>query len=378
MKKDKDKVNKKLQKVLVVMILSIFCLWIACIECCAEDGKTENKVEENVDGILKDFEKNLPEEYSGSVDIKEVSESVGIKRILENVLISIKENGGEISRFLLTLLGVGLIGTLASLIGNEMGATSSRAVAVVTSAMLFERLLFLIRGAVESLNEIGNFFGAVIPITLAVNSLGVSPTTATAQALGMGITLSAYSYISQSLILPIVSAIFVTSAASSIDPIFGRISSGVKSVFMWIIGIFTALVGATFSLQSVISKNADSAVIRSAKYAISGTIPIVGSAVSGALGLISGGASYARGVVGGGAVAVIITLVLSPLVTLLLYRLSLKAGIFFFSVSSIDSGAGVLTSFLGAFDALIATYALTSIVYIVELVAFLKGGVSLG
>ena len=142
------------------------------------------------------------------------------------------------------------------------------------------------------------------------------------------------------------------------------------------VGIFTALVGATFSLQSAISAGADSAVIRSARYAISSAVPIVGNAVSSALGVVAGGVSYARGLVGGGAIAALFVLALTPLITLILYRLCLRLGIFFCSVCSLGGCESVLNSFLCAFDALVAVYALTVTVYAVELVAFLKGGAS--
>lgn len=374
MTKGRIKVKLHLQKLVYAAFLLLFMMPLVYIECRANESDYADEINNGVDDAIGDFQEILPDEYKDMSNIEKVTESIGIKRILEYVLNEINGKSGEISAFLLMILGVVMIGALASMSTTDMGAVSSRAIGVVASAMLFERLLLVVLGAIDSLGEVGDFFGAVIPVSLAVNTLGVSPTTATTQAIGMGLTLGIYSYAANNLILPVVVAVFVTSAASSIDPLFSRISKGVKDIFLWGIGIFTALVGATFSLQSVISSSADSAAIRSARYAITGTIPIVGNVVSGALGLVAGGVSYARGIIGGGAIAVIIMLVLSPLVTLLLYRICIKVGVFFSSVCSLDGCSSVLSSFLGAFDTLIATYTLTSIVYIVELVAFLKGG----
>lgn len=365
-----------LRKTAYVVILLSLILSLVHTVCGADEFDYTDQVDSCVEDVIDDYGEILPEEYK-DIDIEKAIDTVSIRRIIEGVLNEINGKSGEISSFLLMLLGMVMMGALASLSTTEMGIVSSRAIGVVASAMLFERLLSVVLGAVSSLHEVGDFFGAIIPVTLAVNTLGISPTTATTQAVGMGLTLGIYGYIANNLILPIVVAIFVTSAASSIDPVFSRISKGVKEIFLWGTGILTALIGATFSLQSVISISADSAAIRSAKYAITGTIPIVGNVVSGALGLVAGGVSYARGLIGGGAIAVIVMLVLSPLVTLLLYRICIKFGVFFSSVCSLDGCASVLSSFLGAFDALIAIYALTSVVYILELVAFLKGGVAL-
>ena len=376
MKTCKTKTSRRILKALAIIFSAIVFTFLPGVKCKAAEEDTYTATEENIDGILKDFENALPDGIENIDDINEAAEAVGLKRILNGILNTVKGKSGELSDFLLLLMGIGIFSTLASLSNTELGRLASRAVGIVSSALLFERLLSLVTGAVRSLEEIGGFFEAVIPISLAVNSLGTSPTTATTQAVGMGLTLGIYSYFVKNIVLPVVCAIFVASAASAVDPMFSGIAKGVKGIFLWILGILTALVGATFTLQSVIAASADTAMIRSARYAISGTIPIVGNAVSGALGVIAGGISYARGMIGGGAIAVIVALMISPLLTLLLYRVCIKAGVLFSSFCSLDGCSGVMMSFLGAFDALIATYALTSVIYIVELVAFMKGGAS--
>ena len=372
----RGKVGKRWHSALILTVIITVLLLGSCINANAEETQKDLDVYGEIDKIVEDFKHILPEGYGDKANVGNAAESLGIKHILESIVAEMSGRGGEAITLLLTLIGVALIGSLASLHATDMGAFSSRAVGCVCAALLFDRLTFLISGAVESLNEIGDFFSAVIPVCLAVNSLGTSPTTATTQAIGMGVTLGIYSHLSSSVILPLVCAVYVSSAASSVDAIFGRIARGVRGIFLWVMGIFTALVGATFSLQSVISSSADSAVIRGARYALSGTVPIVGGAVSGALGVLTSGVAYARGIVGGGAIAVMLSLVISPLVTLLLYRACLKAGILFSSVISSDGSGAVLSSFLSALDVLIAAYTLTVTVYTVELVAFLKGGVA--
>ena len=372
--KKTGKVKKKLHMILILALLFACFSSVACVECYAQES-TNELINTDIENIIGGFKSILPEDSGVQGNVPDITKTVGIKHILSEIIKVIKGQGDELSAFLLSLLGVCLMSALASQVEGELSAFASRFLLVVFSVMLFDRLIFLVTGAVASLKEINSFFGAVIPVTVAVNSIGVSPSTASIQALGMGVTLGAYSFVSSELITSIVSVIFVCAAASAIDPVFERISLGVKNIFISLTGILTVLMGATFSLQSVISASADSALIRSAKYAVSNTIPIVGSAVSGALSIALGGVSYARGIVGGGAIAVVVMLMLSPLVTILAYRLCLKAGAFFSSVCSIDASRGVFTAFLGAIDALVAVYSLTCFIYIAELVAFLKGGV---
>ena len=369
------KVNDRLHKTVLTVVFTIMIVSLTVVDSAALDSENAQKIRGDTEGIIDKFEEILPEEYKSYTDVNKSSEAVGIKQILKSIISTASRDRSEYVALILSLIGVALLSSLASLHDSDVGSASSRAVGVACSALLFDRLLFLVKGSIEALGELSDFFSSVIPVCLAINTLGTSPTTATTQAVGMGITLAIYSYLSESLLLPLVSAAFVTAAVSSVDGSLAGISKGIRGAFLWTTGIFSALVGATFSLQSVISSGADNAVIRSAKYAIGGTVPIVGGTVSSALGLLIGGAGYARSIVGGGAIAAVLSLIISPLVSIVMYRLCLKLGLTFSSLISSDGCADVISSFLGAIDMLMAAYAFTSVVYIAELVAFLKGGV---
>lgn len=373
MKKKRADINKRLHIALFLLLFAILCVVTSGVKCRAE-GVEASETDIKIDDAISDFYDAIPDGVEGTED---VSEALGIKRILSTVIAVLTDNSTQLSALLLTLLGIALMSSLCSLSSSELSVYTSRGVGAVCSALLFERLFFLVKSSVEALAEVNSFFGAVIPISLTVNSLGASPTTASVQAFGMGITLGVYSLICEKVLGAVVSAVFITSALSSLDPTFARLSRGIKNLFMSLLGILTVLIGATFTLQSTISAGTDSIAIRSARYAVSGAIPIVGSAVSGAFGIMAGGITYARGIVGGGAIAVVLSLVLAPIVTLLAYRLCLRVGIGFCSWCSLDGCEGVLSAFSGALDTLIAVCSLTSVLYVTELAAFLKGGVDL-
>lgn len=377
MRKSKGKVKYKLHKAALCLCLTLLLFHSFGARCEAAQTTEDELTDGKIDGILDRFGSLVSDELGEDVSAEGISERLGIKRILEQIINAFMGKGSEVSSFLLTLLGMALILSLVSQLQGELGGAVLGSVSVIVSYVLFDRMSFLIGEAQESLSGISSFFGSVIPVALSVNSLGVTPTTASTQALGMGITLSAYSFIGEEVLAAFVGVLFVLSAASSIDPMFSRLSKSVRNILLFITGILTALIGATFSLQNTISASADSALVRSARYAISSSIPIVGSSVSGALGIAASGVSYARGIVGGGAIAVIISLMTAPLITILIYRLSVRAGILFGELSSNESFTRVLAPFSDALDALLAVYSLTSVIYIVELAVFLKGGTGL-
>lgn len=375
MKESFKNVKRRLHKIVFVIVTTVIFASSSCVVCSAE-GESSEAVESRIEDTLEDFSLIIPENMKDLSDMDGAVDAMSPRRILGGVIDAIRGRGGEIVELILTLLGIAILTSLVGVADGEIFSFASRAVGIVSAALLFDRLIFLVVGVTESLSQISDFFGAVLPITVAVNSLGVTPGTMTAQAMGMGLTLSLYSYLAREVVGPVVSLTFVLSAASGIDPLLGKLSRIVKNLFVSVVGILSVLVGASFSLQSAICAAVDSTVVRGARYAITSSIPIVGGAVSATLGVALGGVSYARSVVGAGAIAALLSMILSPLAILLIYRLCLKVGAFLSSLCSASLCEGVLSSFISALDALIALYALTSVVYIVELAAFLKGGVS--
>ena len=164
MTKRSAKVNFPLHKTVIIVFLLPFILSTASVKCRADETDGAADVRDSIDSVIDDFNSALPEGYEPPDSISEVSESLGIKHILEGIVAEIKGNGTEITAFLTTLLGIALLNALASLGDSEMGVFASRAVGAVTAALLFDRLAFLTVGAVRSLEEIGEFFSAVIPV----------------------------------------------------------------------------------------------------------------------------------------------------------------------------------------------------------------------
>ena len=126
----------------------------------------------------------------------------------------------------------------------------------------------------------------------------------------------------------------------------------------------------------MIASSADSAAMRAAKYT-AGLIPVVGGTVSGALSTLAAGLSYAKGIIGIGAIAVILGMALSPLILLLLYRLALSISLTLSELLGAAVMAKALSAFRFSLDSLIAVYALSAVIYIFEILLFVKIGVAM-
>ena len=371
MKNDKKRLHKAIKTLAFVVLAAM----MFSVKVSAESEKVEETPDALAEDIIEDFRQLLPDEMRGLADISKASDALGIEFL---ILEAMKTLSGEWSSFLsffLLLVGITLMISVASACPGSVGNYCKGAASVISGGIIFEKIFSIASEVSESLSVIHVFFSGLIPLTASVNLLGLSSATASAQSIGMSMTLQIYSSVSGRVLLSVCGILLIISAVSYVEPeLFQRLGKSIKSAFILIVGLMSTLIGVTFSLQSMVTSHADTGVIRTARYAISGMIPIVGGAVSTALGTLAGSVSYAKGVIGGGAIAVIIAVMCAPLLTLLVYRCTLNVALFFSEVCSVDGATGLFTSFLYAFDTLVAVYAMTVIVYVAEIAVFLKGG----
>lgn len=318
---------------------------------------------------------DLPREYG------DVLASVGIESLLSEILSAVGDGVGRAASFLVMLLGICVILSVAES-GSPMESRlltqhGAAAISMISAVLIFGAIGPLAFSVRDSLSVLSSFFSGLIPIMTGILSAGGNVSSAAAQAVNMNITLGIISYVSTSLMLPLVFALFALSLAQSTDSgTTAAVAKAIRGLFMWVLGIGTAVIIGAVSMQSIIAGAQDSAYLRAAKYAANGMIPVVGSTVSGALATLAGGLSYVKSAVGGSSVMIMIAYALSPLVTLLLYRFAFSVAISFLEILGVSTGARTLGAFRSALDSLISVYALSAVVYICEVVVFMKSGVN--
>lgn len=336
-----------------------------------------SSAEGEVDEFVSEFEDILPEELRGITEGENLADAVGLRGLLSQIGTALSGQRGEIASFLCLLIGCVVFYSLPDALGVSMSEDISAAVGVICSVMIFYPLSRLYAAVTSSIEEISVFFTNLIPITAGVTAMGGGAAAATAQSGVMYMTVGIVTNVG----IKIFGSVIALSFAVSLLSAFGNeeitaISKGIRGVFFWLMGISTALITGSFSLQSIVASAQDSVTVRAAKYMASGIIPVVGSTVSGALSTLASGLSYAKGVIGAGGIIAILSAAISPLALLLCYRLALSVAM---TVSDfVGRSAGrILSAYRFALDMLIALYALTSVVYVFEIILFVKIGVAL-
>lgn len=348
----------------IVVIVPLFSLF-----CSADEG---------VDRFINEFNEALPEGYQEFGNTDKLTNLADFGSLVSVIEETITEGQADIVKFLLLLLGSATLMAVATLCPGKIADTVEVGAGIICSVTVFTAISPIISSVSGEIEKISSFFASLIPITVGITAFGGGAATASVQAVGMYTALSCVSGVADKIFLTLSAfglAMAMLSSFSS-DGI-SSVCRGLKGLFNWVTGIFTALLTAAFSLQTLIASSADNAAMRAAKYAASGLIPVVGSTVSGAISTLASGLSYARGIVGGGAIAVILYMAVSPLVLLLLYRLSLSLCIILTDFMGVSSASRIFTSFRFALDMTVTVYALSALIYLFEIIIVIRTGVSI-
>ena len=325
---------------------------------------------------VSDFEEILPEELKDKLG-EDMTTAVGFEALLFELSCVFDERRGEIFSFFLLLIGGVLLSCVASMLDGELASACEAGVGCVFSLMAFTRIAKIFTEVTEGLAALSSFFSAFVPIAVAATAASGGINTSLVQHSGMNITLWFLSAVGN----PIFTSVVSFGIAASILCAFGddstlAISRSVKSFFVFCVGAVSAILGATLSLQTAIASAADGAAIRAARYAATGFIPVVGAAVSGALSTLVSGLTYAKSIIGAGGITVILITSLSPLFMLLLYRFCVLCASFFAEHSGRGGVLRIISAIKFSIDSMIALYTTSALVYIIEIVMFMKGGIT--
>ncbi len=327
------------------------------------------------DNYTNDFENILPDSLKDKLGEDGAVSLVGFDALISEISCAFTSRRGEIFSFLLLLFGGALLLFAAGLPSGELSGVCEAAVGSVISVLIFTRLGSIFAEISESLSDLSSFFSAFLPIAMGVNIASGGVNSAIIQNSGTNITLWLLGGLGNSFFISVVGFGLAMSLITAIgDETSLGVARGVKNFFVFCVGCVSAVLGATISLQAVVASAQDSAALRAARFAATGFIPVVGAAVSGALSTIVSGLTYARGIIGAGGIAVIVTMALTPLLILLLYRISFAAVISFSEFCGRGTAVRIFSAFKFSLDSMIALYTMSVLIYIIEMIVFMKGG----
>ena len=119
--------------------------------------------------------------------------------------------------------------------------------------------------------------------------------------------------------MPFLSIILAISLVSAINPNlqFGGSAESIKKACQWILGGLTTIFVGLLTIQGMTGTATDSIITRTAKFAASSFIPIIGGAVSEAYSTVYSSLGVIRTSVGTIGIIAILIMVLQPVITII-------------------------------------------------------------
>ncbi len=324
--------------------------------------------EDELDKIYDDFISSMPEDIPKTRE--EIKGFLGIKEVFGRIFTSL--GASENTKGIALMIAIAMLLALVELFvsESELCDASRSAILVILSVPVLNIMLQLVKDTYSALVLGSEIFSGIIPAVSGLLAVGSGGSSAALSGAGMNASLGFVNGALANNLLPLSAMIFSASAVSSFDTdgITEGVAKGIRGIFNFLIGLSSVVITAVVGMQTAVSVSVDNLALKSARYAVSGMIPVVGGAVSGALSTLIAGVKLLSSSVGAVSLAALLSALGLPLLRLLFYRFALFLCITVSSFSGGSLGARLFTSVRGALDTVIAVLASSALVYVLEAV----------
>lgn len=179
----------------------------------------------------------------------------------------------------------------------------------------------------EALSAGAEFMTCFVPVFSAISAASGSITSASGYNLLIMLVADVAIQIADSMFMPLLGmclCLAIVDASCGVLSLKGLLE-GTKKIVTWGLGLIMTIFTGMLSIQSIVGTSADSVGSKTAKYVISNCVPLVGSAVSDAYSTVKGSIVLLKNGVGGVGIAALALILLPPLLSLALYRISVSA-----------------------------------------------------
>ncbi len=353
-------------------------------------SEIEQEFEENINDQLEDLDFSDIEELVDNLD--ENQENIfGNKTFFEKIKIILSgdfigdfdnvwelvvsflfDNLLSVLPFVATIIAISILG---GLIGSLKPNTNSKSIGNVVHFIIYGLILILLSSIIlkmidltsSTLMSIKSQVDIIFPILLTTLTAVGGTVSATlfqpAVALLSGFIITIFTSFLMPIFLVELVLNMVSSLSSSVK--LDKLSSFLRSLFKWTVGIVFTIFSSFMAIQGLTAGSVDGLSIRTAKFTIKNSVPMVGSYLSDGLFLIMASSNLIKNAVGSAGFLLLIATVLSPLIQLIIFMLSLKfmAGI----IQPLGDGkiAGFVSSLAKSMTMLIVMILCVSFMYII-------------
>lgn len=360
-----------MKKIGITIILICVLCWITPLHAGA---LTYESAEQSITQAMP----NQAADLMQGVDASENTQGA-LVQLLENVYTEFAQTWNIALQSLAKILVIAVLcGTLSGFgaVGGDGLGLVQMAGALGITGVLCTDLTSLLSLCQQTANELSTFSAVMLPIMATAVAASGAPTTAVTLQV---ITLFVFDLLVRFLTCALIPAVCVYIAVITLNTALGNDLLGNLAGFIkWLIGGSLKLSLTIFmtylTISGVMSGNADAVAVKTAKFAVSGVIPVVGSIISDASESILAGASLIRGTVGVLGMLCVLAICILPFLRVGCNYLLFKAGAAVISPICGKELAGLVTQLSDCFGLMLGMLGTCSLVIFLELVLSMMVG----
>lgn len=233
-------------------------------------------------------------------------------------------------RLLAALCGITLLCTLSrsaadgtSSMSGVFSAVGVLAGAGMTTAAISDALTHTL----DVLQAASGFMLVFVPVFAGViAAMGKAATASAVNTVTLG-AAQLFSQLAVNFLTPVCGTVMGLSVTGAIHPELNisKLAELIKKAAVWGLSLLMTVFMSILSAQTFVTNSADSVLIRTAKFAVSSGVPIVGGTISDAVNTVSASLSLLHSGIGTYGIAAAVVMILPPLVTVACYRIALSA-----------------------------------------------------
>lgn len=239
---------------------------------------------------------------------------------------------GDIRKVLPLIFTIIAVGILCNIIGNLKSENKSISdiINFVFLSVIILLVLVSFKDILKTTNSTINFIlkqmQIIFPILITLLSTIGSISSISIYNPLVAVLTSVVSIVFDKFLYPLFIVIFILTILDNLTNTIklGKLNSFLMSTFKWSIGIVFTLFTGFLSLQGISAGKYDSISLKATKFAMKSYIPIIGSYVSDGMDFFVLGATLVKNSIGLVGVIILVVTILSPIILIIIYKLSLQ------------------------------------------------------
>ena len=327
----------------------------------AEEEAALNELETEISELLDALDTEELQEYLNSLsgvperDVKDIlaelitgDYALDYSGLWQSALSFVMEEGkGMLPAFAVVLAVTLLCGILNSAKNGFLHSNMSDIINFISYLAVGSVVLAVLTGLLETgfqtMSELGRQMETVYPVLLTLMAASGGSVSAGIFRPAVAFLAGGIGELFSSVVLPVSVVVIVLTFVGSLsaDVRTEKLGDFFKGINKWLIGLTLGIMSLFLTIQGIASAQYDGITLRTVKYLVSGSVPIVGGFLSGGLDLVLAGSALIKNAVGGFAVFLIAASLLRPVLLFAAFQLFLRL-----CAAATEPAGGKVSSFL--------------------------------